>query len=82
MPPDILLLVEVADTSLRHDLALKAPLSIAGGVPEVWVVDLVASVVHVTTPAGTRTVGAGGSLAPEAFPDAVLEVTAILGGPR
>jgi Uma2 family endonuclease len=79
MPPDIHLVVEVADTSLRHDLALKAPLYVAGGVPEVWVVDLVASLIHVTTPAGTRTVGAGESLAPAAFPELVLEVAAILG---
>ena len=82
MPPDILLIVEVADTSLRHELALKAPLYIAGGVPEVWVVDLVASVIHVTTPAGTRTVDAGDSLAPLAFPDLELEVAAIVGAPR
>lgn len=82
MPPDILLIVEVADTSLRHGLALKAPLYIAGGVPEVWVVDLVASLIHVTTPAGTRTVAAGDSLAPLTFPDLALEVAAILGGPR
>lgn len=82
MAPDILLIVEVADTSLRHDLALKAPLYITGGVPEVWVVDLVADLIHVTTPAGTRTAAAGEWLAPEAFPDVVLEVAAILGTPR
>lgn len=37
MPPDIHLVIEVADTSLRHDVARKAPLYVAGGVPEVWV---------------------------------------------
>ena len=35
MPPDIHLVIEVADTSLRHDLARKAPLYIAGGISEV-----------------------------------------------
>jgi Uma2 family endonuclease len=79
MPPDVLLVVEVADTSLRYDLQRKAPLYIAGGVPEVWVVDLVAEVIHVATPAGSRTVGAGESLAPAAFPNVVLEVAGILG---
>ena len=79
MPPDIHLVIEVADTSLRQDLARKGPLYVAGGVPEVWVVDLTDSVIHVTTPAGTRTLGAGDSVAPAAFPDLVLEVTNILG---
>ena len=79
MPPDIQLVIEVADTSLRHDLACKAPLYVAGGVPEVWVVDLTDSVIHVTTPSGTRTLGAGDSLTPLAFPDIVLDVAVILG---
>ncbi len=79
MPPDIHLVIEVADTSLRHDLVRKAPLYVAGGVPEVWVVDLTDSVIHVTTATGTHTVGAGDSLAPAAFPDLVLDVAVILG---
>uniref|UniRef100_A0A7V4ANL0 Uma2 family endonuclease n=2 Tax=Thermus tengchongensis TaxID=1214928 RepID=A0A7V4ANL0_9DEIN len=37
---DALLVVEVSDTSLRHDLGVKVPLYAKGGVPEVWVVDL------------------------------------------
>ena len=78
MPPDVHLVVEVADSSLRHDLLRKAPLYIAGGVPEVWVVDLVAEVVHVTRGGTTSQLRAGESLAPLAFPDLVLEVTAIL----
>ena len=78
MPPDVLLVVEVADTSLRHDLVRKAPLYVSGGVPEVWVVDLVAEVVHVTRGGTTSELRAGESLAPLAFPDLVLEVTAIL----
>lgn len=79
MPPDIHLVIEVADTSLRHGSVRKAPLYVAGGVPEVWVVDLTDSVIHVTTPAGTRTFGVGDSVSPVAFPDLVLEVTTILG---
>jgi Uma2 family endonuclease len=77
-PPDIHLVVEVADTSLRHDLIRKAPLYIAGGVPEVWVVDLVAEVVHVTRAGTTSQRRAGDSIFPLAFPDVVLEVAAIL----
>ena len=37
---DALLVVEVADTSLRYDLQVKLPLYAQAGVPEVWVVDL------------------------------------------
>lgn len=37
---EVLLVVEVSDTSLRHDLGVKVPLYAKGGVPEVWVVDL------------------------------------------
>ncbi len=77
-PPDIHLVIEVAETSLRHDLLRKTPLYIAGGVPEVWVIDLVADVVHVIRGADSQQLRAGESLAPRAFPDLVLEVAAIL----
>lgn len=44
---DVLLLVEVADTSLEYDLKVKLPLYAKAGIPEVWVVDLVRDQVHV-----------------------------------
>ncbi|MFN4073983.1 MAG: Uma2 family endonuclease [Thermus sp.] len=44
---DVLLLVEVAETSLDYDLNVKTPLYAKAGVPEVWVVDLVGGRVHV-----------------------------------
>jgi Uma2 family endonuclease len=34
-----LLVVEVADTSLRYDLNTKAPIYAAHGVPEYWVIN-------------------------------------------
>ena len=37
---DVLLVVEVADSSLRYDLNEKASLYAAAGVPDYWVVDL------------------------------------------
>ena len=76
---DVLLVVEVSNTTLRFDLGRKADLYLAGGIPEGWVVDVNGGVVHVATPAGRRTVGRGQSLAPEAFPDLVLQVVAIVG---
>jgi Uma2 family endonuclease len=39
--PDVLLLVEIADSSLSHDLRAKARLYARHGVPEYWVVDAV-----------------------------------------
>ena len=39
-PADVLLIVEVADTSLHYDLEKKLPLYARYGIPEVWVVDL------------------------------------------
>lgn len=39
-PADVLLLVEVADSSLRYDREVKLPLYAKHGVGEVWLVDL------------------------------------------
>ena len=38
---DVLLLIEVADSSLQYDQAVKLPLYARAGVREVWLVDLV-----------------------------------------
>jgi len=38
-PADVLLVIEVADTSLSYDLAVKVPLYARHGIPEVWVID-------------------------------------------
>lgn len=77
-PGDVLLVVEVAESTVQYDRTTKVPLYLAAGVPEVWVVDLDAEVVHVATATGTRVVPRGESLAPTAFPDVVLEVAAIV----
>ncbi|HTQ09587.1 MAG TPA: Uma2 family endonuclease [Fimbriimonadaceae bacterium] len=39
-PADVLLVVEVCDTSLRTDRQIKAPLYAAFGIPEYWILDL------------------------------------------
>jgi len=44
--PDILLAIEVADTSLRYDLGKKARLYAAHGVRDYWVFDLENDVLH------------------------------------
>jgi Uma2 family endonuclease len=43
---DVLLMIEVSESSLRFDLAKKAPLYAKHGVPELWVVDVQGRRVH------------------------------------
>lgn len=43
---DVLLLIEVADTSARYDREIKLPLYARHGVAEVWIVDLEARLVR------------------------------------
>jgi Uma2 family endonuclease len=47
LPAEVLLLIEVSDSTLRFDVATKVPLYARAGVVEAWVVDLEASVVRV-----------------------------------
>jgi Uma2 family endonuclease len=84
-PGDVLLLVEVAHSSLRYDRAVKLPLYARHGVPEVWIVDLERREVEVCRdPADGRyaTVSRAGpdaSLEPALLPGVVLSVSGILG---
>ena len=39
-PEDVLLVVEIADTSLEYDRNVKIPLYAANGIPEVWLLNL------------------------------------------
>jgi Uma2 family endonuclease len=54
---DVLLVIEVADTSLAYDLGTKVPLYARHGIPEVWVID--AATRH--TRVFRRPVGNGGT---------------------
>jgi Uma2 family endonuclease len=52
-PEDVLLVIEVSDTTLEYDRRVKAPLYARAGVPEVWVVNLVDELVETyADPAG------------------------------
>lgn len=81
---DILLLVEVADSSVAYDRDVKLPLYAAHGIVEVWLVDLPAGVVEVwSEPDATgytslRRMGPGRFLTPQAFPDVSLSVDELL----
>lgn len=84
-PEDILLLIEVADSSLEFDRGTKAGLYSRHGISEVWLQDLrnKAILVHRDpSPQGYRDVKIlrrGERLSPLAFPDLVIEVDALLG---
>ena len=84
-PEDVLLLIEVADTTLDYDRDVKLPLYAAAGIPEVWIFNLVHERLEVyREPAEgryqVRTVhGHGAVVAPQALPDLAIEVSAILG---
>ena len=84
-PPDIFLLVEVADTSLEYDRRTKLPLYARHNIPEVWLVDVNADTILVSrdpTPSGYRTswtVGRGDRIASLAFPERELAGVELLG---
>jgi Uma2 family endonuclease len=84
-PEDILLVVEVADSSELYDRRTKAPLYARFGIREYWIVDLnhhrIQRYVD-PTPDGygtTRIYRRGESLSPLAFPDLTIAVDDILG---
>lgn len=86
VPGDMLLLVEVADTSADFDRTEKRPRYAAAGIAEYWLVDLEAEVVEVArTPenddyAEITTAKPGDTLTVAALPDLdALPVDAILG---
>ncbi|MGQ0569234.1 MAG: Uma2 family endonuclease [Armatimonadota bacterium] len=84
-PEDVLLLIEVMDSSAAYDRGLKLPLYARAGVPEVWLLDLQGECMEVyRRPSGaqyedTRSVRQGEAISPEALPDLVLAVHDLLG---
>ena len=84
-PEDILLVIEVAETSERYDRRTKGPLYARFGIPELWIVDLNRSrVTRYLDPApegyrSTRIYRRGESIGPLAFPDRLIPVADILG---
>lgn len=84
-PADVLLLVEVADSSLDLDRHVKAPLYAAAGIRELWIVDLINAAVEVyrdPDERGYRNVrrfGHSDRITPAAFPDLSIAVDDLLG---
>ncbi len=86
-PTDIVLLIEVADSSLRFDREVKVPLYSRAGIDEVWLVDLAGRAVEVYRRAAGATgfdapalLAPGDTVAVPGFPDVALEVSDLVGG--
>jgi len=83
-PADTLLVVEVADSSLRYDREVKLPLYAGAGIPEYWIVDLQQRVVDAYWQpeggryAGTATRRGGDQVALSAAPDIVVTIPLVL----
>jgi Uma2 family endonuclease len=83
----VLLLIEVADTSLEYDRAIKLPLYARRGIPEVWIVNLPEQCVEVyTAPDEQRyrkrkkvRVGSGKTIRLTTLPQVRIPVDEILG---
>jgi Uma2 family endonuclease len=84
-PEDVLLLIEVSDTTLAYDRGLKLQLYARAGIKEVWIVDLPAETIEQYTDAsgdGYRHVEhkrRGQSLQPAALPNVTPAVDEVLG---
>jgi Uma2 family endonuclease len=85
-PEDVLLLIEVSDTTLDSDRNEKLPLYANAGIPETWIANIPERVVEVyTNPVNgvytnRQVFSVGESVSPSAFPDISLPVSRIVPG--
>ena len=83
-PADVLLIIEVSDTTLDSDRNVKLPMYAAAGIPETWIVNIPDGVVEVHTDPSDgvyrsrRVFGRGESVSLSAFPDISLSVGRIV----
>jgi Uma2 family endonuclease len=84
-PEEVLLIVEIAHSSLRYDRNIKIPLYARHNIPEVWIVDLVGNCVEVyREPEGdtytqVMRIGPDGVLQPLMLPGVEISTKAVLG---
>ena len=87
-PPDIFLVIEVADSSLTYDRQVKLPLYAQAGIGEAWLLDLEGEALEVHRQPGPRGYALvrryrrGERVAPEALPDLEIAVEQLLGRAR
>lgn len=83
-PADVLLVIEVADSSLAYDRTVKMPLYAQAGIAEAWIVNLIDRWIEVyrdPSPAGYTTmlkILPGRAIAPQAFADVIIVVDDLL----
>jgi Uma2 family endonuclease len=83
-PADVLLLIEVSDTTVRYDRLRKLPMYAEAGIKEVWIVNLDDRFVEVhRDPSGgqyrtTHQVRPGEFASPSAFANVKVDVTKLL----
>jgi len=81
---DVLLLIEVSDTTLDYDLQEKLPAYGRAGIPEVWIVNLKNGTIEIYlephfTGYGSRAVlRASERAVPRTFPDVTIQVGELL----
>jgi Uma2 family endonuclease len=84
-PQEVLLVVEVMESSAGYDREVKVPLYARFGIPETWLLDVERELIEAyrePTPEGYRQVHTrrrGERLSPEAFPQFSLTVDEVLG---
>jgi Uma2 family endonuclease len=84
-PQEVLLVVEVMESSAGYDREVKVPLYARVGIPEAWLVDVERELIEVyrdPSPEGyseVHTRRRGERLSPVAFPQFILVVDAVLG---
>lgn len=84
-PSDVLLIIEVADSSVEYDRDIKIPLYAAAVIPEVWLVNLPEETIEIyTQPVGdayreSRIVKRGESVASKSIPTLILDANVVLG---
>lgn len=85
MPDDVLLIIEVADTTLEYDRQIKVPLYARAGIAEVWIVNLVDEQIEIyAEPANDayqskQEAGRGETINSSSALDVMLRVDDILG---
>jgi len=85
-PEDVLLLIEVSDSTLRYDRDVKIPLYAKNGIPEVWLLDIQNRQLEIyREPINgiyqQRDCRRAGKIAPILYPDAVIDLAELFPNP-
>jgi Uma2 family endonuclease len=84
-PTDVLLIIEVSDSSVEYDRDIKLPLYARAGIPEMWLVNLPQETIEIySQPLAEkyqeiRVVKRGESLTPKSLPPLTIDADVILG---